>query len=241
MGRVPVGKPVKLSAMHHQHLELGAVMVDSDGWQRPDRYTSPDRELQQLQSSVGLHDISPAGKISLQGKDLDPVLNTALPDMVSLRIGTVRRGIVSSGAAIGPVVVARLAEDEMMVLTGSDEGPSVFETLEEQSVRCAHVVDVTSALAGVRITGPSGDSLLASLTELDVSPQAFPDMSCAQAMFLRIHGVLLRLDISDLPSYEFYFSRDFGQYMWDLLLEAGEEYNLIPCGIEAMARLQKET
>ena len=174
MGRVPVGKPVKLSAMHHQHLELGAVMVDSDGWQRPDRYTSPDRELQQLQSSVGLHDISPAGKISLQGKDLDPVLNTVLPDMVSLRIGTVRRGIVSSSGAIGPVVVARLAEDEMMVLTGSDEGPSVFETLEEQSVRCAHVVDVTSALAGVRITGPSGDSLLASLTELDVSPPGVP-------------------------------------------------------------------
>ena len=60
-------------------------------------------------------------------------------------------------------------------------------------------------------------------------------------MFSRIHGVLLRLDISDLPSYELYFSRDFGQYMWDLLLEAGEEYNLMPCGIEAMDRLQKET
>jgi len=53
-----------------------------------------------------------------------------------------------------------------------------------------------------------------------------------------VHGTLLRIDTGGLPSFDLYFGREFGEYLWDALLEAGGEYSVAPFGIEAMARLK---
>ena len=34
------------------------------------------------------------------------------------------------------------------------------------------------------------------------------------------------------------FGREFGEYMWNVLVESGEEYGVAPFGIEALARLR---
>ena len=224
--------------MHHQHVKVGAMMVESDGWQRPARYTSLNQELEQLQRTVGLCDISPAGKLSLQGNELVAVLESAFGDIGPLDGGVVRVHRLASGSALQGVVLAQLAYDEFMILSEPDQSSSVSESLGGHAGQCAHLLDITSALAGVRIMGPCGHLVLANLTELGTSPETFPDMSCAQAKFAEIHGVLLRLDRGNLLNYDLYFGREFGEYMWDALLEAGEEYKATPFGIEAMARLQ---
>ena len=53
--------------MHHLHLELGAKMVEAGGWQRPAVYTTVDEEVERLRGAAGITDVSPDGKISLQG------------------------------------------------------------------------------------------------------------------------------------------------------------------------------
>ncbi len=231
-------KPIALSAMHYQHLALGAVMVDRDGWQRPARYTSVKQELDRLREAVGLCDISPVGKLSVQGDDLDSALARAFGDARPPDVGAVQRESVGSGSARSPHALARLAHDEAMVFTEPGHAAAVSETLEQQADLCAHVVDVTSGLGGVRITGPSGHLLLAGVTELDASPEALPELSCAQTRIAEVHAVLLRLDLGNIRSYEVYFGREFGEYMWDALLEAGDEHGAVPVGIEAMEELE---
>ena len=223
--------------MHHQHLELGAVMVERDGWQRPSHYTDTEQELSHLKQGVGLCDISPQGKLSLQGTALDVALADVLQDYAAITSGEARRYSLAGPTPV-PLLVARLADDEMMVLTQVNRAETVRETIANGSERCAHVVDVTSGLAAVRLAGPLASSLLAGLTELDVSEKAFANMGCAQARFAEVHGTLLRVDKGDTPIYDFYFGRHFGEYMWDALTHAGEEYELIPVGVDAMARLE---
>jgi heterotetrameric sarcosine oxidase gamma subunit len=226
--------------MHHQHVELGAVMEESDGWQRPVQYVSTEQELAQVRKTVGLCDISAVGKVSFQGEELDSVLASGLRDRGALDIGAVRRHYIDKGpAAPCDIVLARLALDEVLILTEPNLAPPVCEALDQQADQCAHVVDVTSGLAGVRITGPSGHLLMASVTELDTSSEGFPNMSCAQTKVAEVHAVLLRLDLGSLPSYELYFGRELGEYLWHALFEAGDEYGVVPVGIEAMARLEE--
>ena len=231
-------KPLGLSAMHHRHLELGAVVVESDGWQMPARYASVNQELERLRRAVGICDISPAGKLSLQGSELDSALNAAFPDVEAPVIGAVSRQRLSGEDGQGSVLLARLASNEVLVLTDPNQAPGIVTALGERVARCAHVVDISSALAGVRVTGPSAPRLLSSVTGLDLTPDTFPSMGCGQGRFAEIHSVVLRLDLSGLLSYELYFGREFGEYMWDALIEAGEEYSVTPFGIEAMARLE---
>ena len=222
--------PVGLSAMHHRHVALGAVMVERGGWQRPATYTSADQEIERARLGVGLGDVSPIRKLGLQGTGLDVLLTQALPSLEPPPVGEVARQAGGGGGA--EHVVARLAQDEALVL-GLPR-----EAIAEEPDLCAHVVEITSALAAVSVMGPSAQALLSGVTDLDVSSGSFPDLRCAQAAFAEIHGTLLRLDLGDLPAYHFYFSREFGEYMWEALMGAGQAYHVTPLGLEAMEQLQ---
>ena len=71
-----------------------------------------------------------------------------------------------------------------------------------------------------------------------MAPDAFPDASCAQSRFAEIHGTLVRLDAAGLPGYTLLFGREYGDYMWESIMETGERYGLAPFGLEALGRLR---
>jgi heterotetrameric sarcosine oxidase gamma subunit len=228
-------KLVKLTAMHHLHLAAGATMVDDAGWLRPARYTDVDDELATLRSSVGICDVSPLAKSSLQGDDLDAAISAAFPDAGAMAVRHVSRQPLPG--ASDSVVLARLTADEAMVIGPPGTAPQFAEALERPGDDCAHAVDVSSGMAGAAIAGPSAHLVLASVTDLDLSQAEFPDMRCAEGRFADVYGLLLRLDRGGLPGYELYFGRDFGEYMWDALVESAQHYGGGPVGTEAMERL----
>ena len=231
--------PVRHSAMHHKHLALGASMVDRDGWQQPTRYSSEQEELQSLKDGGGLHDISPCGKLIIQGEDVESFLASTFPDIASLTSGEVRMVATTKMSELESLVLARLSQDEFLVLTPVGQSPALADAFGEAPDSCAHVLDMTSGLAGVRIIGPQAHLLLSAISELDVSDTAFPNMRCARTKAAEIHGTVLRMDRGELPCYELYFTREFGEYMWDALLEAGAEYGVAPVGLEAMAGFER--
>ncbi len=230
-------QPARLSAMHHRHLELGAVMAESRGWRRPSRYGSVESEVERIRSAIGLFDISPSGKLAVQGADIDSLFGSVFADVGPLDIGQLRVQLFGEMSDLQTILMLRLAEDEALVLTEADEVRPVYEALQSGEEACAHTVDVTSGLAGVRITGPSAPAFLANLTELDVSPESFANMSCAQTRVAEIHGTLLRVDLAGQLNYDLYVERDFGEYMWETALEIGEPLGVTPYGTEAMSRL----
>ena len=228
--------PVGLSAMHQQHVDLGAVMEEVDGWQRPTRYLSVEEELEQIRKGVGLCDVSPTGKLLIQGEAIDDILGTAFPKLGALDIGDARAQSLKTGSTDSEVLLARLAADEALALTPPNMAPQVAESLEGPE-QCIHALEITSALAGVKVAGPLAHQLLAAVTEIDVSLDGFSNMTCAQAPVAEVHGTLLRNDMDGLLSFELYFGREYGEYMWDALMEAGEEYGVVPFGIEALKSL----
>ena len=56
-------------------------------------------------------------------------------------------------------------------------------------------------------------------------------------MVAEVRATLLRVDHGAVPGYELYFGRDYGEYMWDSVLEAGEPAGLTPVGTEALAKI----
>lgn len=230
--------PLRRSAMHQHHLALGASMVDQDGWQQPKSYGSVDGELRSLRESVGLCDVSPAAKLILKGRHVGQVVSTSFPGAAPLDTGTVTTVVLTDRPEIGVVRLARLADDELIALTDTGLSGGLADYLGGSPDNCFHLVDMTSALAGVRLIGPSAPELLTDLAESDTSDFAFHDRQCVQTRVAGIHGLILRWDTAGLPGYEIYFSRDFGEYLWDVLLEAGEELGGIPVGVESLAQLQ---
>ncbi len=135
--------------------------------------------------------------------------------------------------------MARLASDEALVLAGAGQAARIERILGADSGRCAHVVDITSAMAGVRLAGPAALDVVRSVTELDLRPSGFPNMTCAQTKVAEVYGMVVRVDAGDLPAYELFFGRELGEYMWDALMEAGRPAGLTPFGTEAAALLER--
>ena len=223
-----VQQPIARSAMHYRHLELGAEMVQHEGWTLPARYTDPDDEAASVRQAVGVTDISAAGKIRLQGESIDQALLAAIPDYRATGIGSI------SFAKEGHIV-ARLASDDCLIITDSGQVDNVLESLRLDG--CAHPVNITSVLAAVRIMGPNAPAVLADVIELDLAPPYFADLSCAQTMVAEIHGTVIRKDVGGILAYDVFFGRDYGDHMWESLIDAGERHGLTPFGLEALALL----
>ena len=232
--------PIGLSALHHKLLDFGATMVDMEGWQVAGRYTTPEDEIARISKAVGLVDFSPATKLNIQGEAIDDLLRRAYGEASTLEVGRVWRRQL---AGLGPAqhaAAARLAHDELLMLTAPGEARTLLTALSEIAEGCTHLVDVTSALCSIRVTGPHAPRLMSRVTELDLRGSVFPDMSCAQGKLSEIECTVLRHDIGGLTSFELYFSRDYGEYLWDSLLHAGEDLGVTPYGTEALLLLAQD-
>jgi glycine cleavage system aminomethyltransferase T len=222
--------PVALSAMQPRHLSLGATLVETNKWLLPARYSTVEEETELLRTSAGVSDISSNGKLALQGE---------IDSQISLVLGQSGPGAIGKVGKIthetGDIVIARLASDDALLLTAGRS--STLAGLLEDGDSCSHTVDMTSVMAGLAIVGPKAQSVLAGLTEIDASDMAFPNLSCAQGMVAEVRATLLRVDRGAVPGYELYFGRDYGEYMWDSVLEAGEPAGLTPVGTEALAKI----
>ena len=234
-----IWNPVKLTAMHHQHLSLGATMVDYTGWQRPARYTSTEEELQHIRTAGGLCDVSPLGKFYIQGDGVGALLENLLPEGGSLGINRAAVSGLSgpSSPATTPVLICRFSHDEVFITSSPGEAGPVSQVLKESLAECLHMVEMTSNYAAVNVVGPESVQLLSKLTDLNISPYAFPDLSCAQGQLAEVYAIIVRRDRGELPSYDVYVGRDFGEYMWEAMLEAGQGLGIVPVGVEASAQL----
>ncbi len=221
--------------MHYRHLELGAEMVEHDGWTLPARYSDPDEEAARVRKAVGITDISPVGKIRLQGEAVEQALHDAITGYQATSVGSV---FVTPDDA-GGTVVARLADDDCLIVTQQASVEHVLASLKLDG--CAHPVNVSSTLAAVRIIGPNAPAVFAGVTDLDLAPPYFPNLSCAQAMIAEIHGTIIRRDIGGLLTYDVYFGRDYGDHMWESLIDAGERHGLTPFGLVALRALCGES
>ena len=133
----------------------------------------------------------------------------------------------------GSAVAARLAPDEAVVIAPPAPCGADVSSMLAGDGADVQVIDITSGMAGAAVMGPAAGRALASLTDLDISDRAFPDMAAAQTRFAEVYGLLLRIDRDGLPAYQIYFSRDFGQYMWEALVETAHHLGGGAVGIEA--------
>lgn len=211
---------------------MGAHMVERHGWLRPAFYSGVEQETRVMAESVGVFDVSPSGKLQFQSNDVGDLLKGKVLSGNAPAIGKV--SLVSLPAR---GTLARLTADECLLVCEPAEIPKWTSLLSEDLDGCGHLVDHTSGLAGVRLTGPRSSDLLNKLSEFDTSPDSFSNLACAQARFAEIHGTIMRTDLGPLLSYDLFFPREFGEYAWDAIFEAGEELGVAAVGLEATEQI----
>lgn len=216
-------KPVKLSPTHHQLLRDGAALTDVSGWKVAEHFGNPQEETEAVRSGVGLSDQSAVAKWEVKGTDVPRFLAAAL---------AVQKLVPGRVARVGSGTVCLISRYHALYTSDDAQGEPP-QSLEGQtaSETCAHVTERTSGFGKFLLCGPQARDVLAKLTSLDLREQKLPNLSCASGPMASIQVLLIRRDRTGLPGYEILFNREYGEYFWNVIKEAGQEYHLRPFGL----------
>lgn len=249
-------KPLRRSPMDDWHRDHGAVWIDAGLWRRPHFYpqtgedvdSAAERETRATRASVGLCDVTTLGKIDIQGPDSATFLNRIYANgFAKLPIGRARYGVMlrEDGLVFDDGTTSRLSEQHFFMTTTTANAAKVLMHLEyylqliwpELAVQ---VTSVTEQWAGIAIAGPNARKVLRDLVDIDISNEQFPFMAAAECKFMGISARLFRISFSGELAYELNIPADYGISAWQALLEAGNSYDIVTYGMEALGTMRVE-
>ena len=104
-----------------------------------------------------------------------------------------------------------------------------------------NVVSTTEQWAGAAIAGPKSRSLLQKLfPNKDLSNEGLPFMGYTEGDLFGVPARIFRISFSGELAYELNVQSDFGNFMWEKIIEVGNEFEIQPYGTEALSTLRIE-
>jgi sarcosine oxidase, subunit alpha len=240
-------QPAKRSSIHDRHRALGADIRWAGDWRRPYDYGDPQAEALSVNRSAGLIDVSTLGKLLVGGPDAGEFLDRLYPNRFSnLKPGRIRYGVISSdaGRIVDDGTICRLDDETFYVTTTSSGAGAVEEWfswwLADWRMRVT-LTDLTQGLSAVNLAGPRARDIMAKVTDLDCSNEAFRYLDGKRAHVAGVPCLILRIGFVGEVGYEIHLPAAHGEHLWDALLEAGSEFGIRPFGLEPqrILRLQK--
>ena len=246
LGGRPV-EPAKRSSIHGRHRELGASIKWAGDWRRAYDYGDPEAEALAVNRAAGLIDVSTLGKLLVRGPDAAEFLDRLYPNRFSnLKPGRIRYGVISSdaGRIVDDGTICRIDDETFYVTTTSSGAGAVEEWfswwLADWNLD-VQLTDLTQGLSAVNLAGPNAREIMALVTDLDCSNEAFAYLDGKQALIAGVQCLILRIGFVGEVGYEIHFPAAYGEHLWDALIKAGAAHGLRPFGLEPqrILRLQK--
>ncbi len=250
-------RATRKSPIHEWHEKNNAVFVDAGLWLRPRYYKRGNETLQEaakrealnVRQNVGICDVTSLGKIDIKGKDSAEFLNRVYTNaFLKLPVGKARYGVMlrEDGMVFDDGTTTRLAENHFHMTTTTAQAANVLSHLEyylqvvwpELDV---NVVSTTEQWAGAAIAGPKSRELLQRLfPEEDMSNEEFPFMGFKVLKFKNTIARVFRISFSGELAFEMNVMSDYGEEMWNEIINQGEDFGIQPYGTEALSTLRIE-
>jgi len=249
-----VSKTVRKTALNAVHRQMGAKMVEFNGWDMPVEYPASIgcgivAEHMAVRTGVGIFDVSHMGDIRLAGREaLAAVQHISMNDASRLAIGQAQYSalLYPQGTFVDDVIVHRLGEDEYLLVINAGTREKDFNWVRDNvrdntrpfDCKVEHLSDDFTQIA---IQGPKGVDVLQQLTDADLSAVKFYWVTRGTVCGLK--GVLMgRTGYTAEDGFEIYIPSDeeTSARVWYEILAAGKKFGAVPCGLGARNTLRLE-
>ena len=247
-------QPLRRTAIHHRHLELGAQMMPAGNWLRPAYYGDPALRTQLIQqealairNKVGLIDVSTLGKLEVRGPDAAEFMNRMYTfAYLKQPVGRLRYVLMTdeTGVITDDGIAARFSDDHFYISTTTGGSDTVYRSMLLWNARWRLDIDitnVTSAYSAISIAGPLSRKVLQKMPQnMDLSAKGFPYLAAGFGTLSDVPVRLLRTGFVGELGWEIHVPSSQAEFLWDVLLEAGKELACKPVGVEAQRLLRLE-
>jgi aminomethyltransferase len=239
---------IRKTALNPIHRQMGAKMVEFNGWEMPVEYPSAGgiiAEHNAVRTSVGIFDVSHMGDILLSGPQaLAAVQQISMNDASRLAIGQAQYSalLYPQGTFVDDVVVHRLGEDEYLLVINAGTREKDFNWVRDNTRQFdCKVENLSDDFTQIAIQGPRAANLLQKLTDADLSAVKFYWVTRGTVCGLK-NILIARTGYTGEDGFEIYVPSDeeTSARVWNEILEAGKEFGVVPCGLGSRNTLRLE-
>ncbi len=222
-------------------------MIDFGGWDMPVEYSGITAEHMAVRTGVGLFDVSHMGDIQFRGPgSLAAVQAVSMNDASKLATGQAQYSamLYPQGTFVDDLLVHKFGDNDYLLVINAGTREKDFKWIRSQvgSFPGVHVSDYSDYFTQLAIQGPRAQETLAKLTETNLG--VIKNYWFSWGTVCGIPNVLIaRTGYTGEDGFEIYIPSDetTSALVWDAVLEAGQEFGLLPCGLGARNTLRLES
>jgi len=254
---------LRLSPLHQRLAAQGARFNARMGWERASWFTPEGMQVdtaltfgkpgwfgivadehQAARQSVALFDLSSMGKLLVQGRHAERLLQRLCANDIVVEPGRlVYTGMLNRrGGYESDLTVMRLDADSFLMITGTSQPVGDHDWIRRhiEPDEFATVHDATGAYAVLSVMGPQSRALLKSVSPHDFSNAAFPYLSHQEIELGYSLARAARVSYVGELGWELIVPAECAVPLFDLLLEAGAGLGLKLAGGDALSSLRIE-
>jgi dimethylglycine oxidase len=260
-------RDLRVSPFHVRQKELGAVFLESGGWERPHwfeangvllehlppEWTPPERDAWSAQfhspiaaaeawrtrTSVAMYDMTPLKRLEIAGPGALPLLQRLTTGKMDKSVGSVTYTLLldDAGGIRSDLTVARLADNRFQV---GANGNIDLDYLRRHTAVDVQVRDITGATCCIGLWGPRARDVVQALSSDDFTNENFKYFRTKPVRIAGVPVTAMRLSYVGELGWELYTSADYGLRLWDVLWAEGQKHNVIAAGRAAFNSLRIE-
>lgn len=233
------------TVLFESHLKLGAKLTEFAGWVLPLWYSRGQMaEHFAVRQACGLFDICHMGEFKITGQEASSFLG----EMLTNRIQAMQDGqamyhfmLNESGGVIDDCILYRWNAKEYMLVVNAANIDQDFQWLSDHAKgKAVQIENISPKMAKLDLQGPKAPQLLS---------QWIPKENLTGLRFfrflpeVRINGIpvmVSRTGYTGDIGFELYTDVNYAVDLWELLIEKGTSYGLLPCGLASRDSLRIE-
>lgn len=230
----------KETFLHDKHVQLGAKMVDFAGWHMPVQYASIIEEHKTVRENVGLFDVSHMGEVFVSGKDALDFLNKIVPQNISKL--DYEKAVYcqlpnKKGGLIDDLIIYKLGILNYLIICNASRIDEDLNWMVRNSKGYDVKIDNQSHnYSLLAVQGPKADELMRKMG-LSTHQESF---TIKPAKIAGIKVLISRTGYTGEDGYEVLVENRNSEYLWDKILEEGQEFGIKPIGLGARDTLRLE-
>jgi len=216
-------------------------MVDFGGWDMPVQYSGIIEEHNAVRTGVGMFDVSHMGEIEIRGPEAAQLAEFVTTNHVAkLKIGQAHYSglLYPHGGFVDDILVHKVAGDHYFLCVNASNQDKDFEHIRSVNRFDAQVENAGDRYAQLAIQGPRARAALQKLTPVDLAAIRYYWFTDGE-----VAGVPARIahtGYTGEDGYEIYVAPAEARRIWNLVMDAGAEFGIKPCGLGARNTLRLE-
>ncbi|WP_226064292.1 glycine cleavage system aminomethyltransferase GcvT [Kaistella polysaccharea] len=234
---------MKRTPLFEKHVSLGAKMVPFAGFEMPVQYSGVTQEHFAVREKVGIFDVSHMGQFFVEGpkaKDLLQYVGTN--NVNALENGKAQYTCLpnGNGGIVDDLIVYKMNDEKYFVVVNASNIEKDWNHISKHNEKFgATLTNASDEMSLLAIQGPKASETLQKLTDINLSE--IPYYHFTVGTIAGVSDVIIsNTGYTGSGGFEIYFNNEDALKLWEAIVEAGEEFGLVPCGLASRDTLRLE-